>query len=85
MSKLLIEIIDNYIDDRMDNETLLSTLNELDDKQLQIVKDRINEVKKKYGDCKLQRVTLAFEMLSIKTDHKNDVGVTVDLKPYSIK
>lgn len=82
MSNLLQEIIDNYIDDRWDNETLLSTLNDLDDVQLQVVMGRIKEVEEKHGECKLRRVNLTSSYLSVTTDHPDDTGVTFDKSVY---
>lgn len=82
MSELLQKIIDNYIDDRWDNEVLHTTLNDLDNVQLQVVMGRIKEVEKKHGECKLRRVNLTSSYLSVTTDHPDDTGVTFDKSVY---
>lgn len=82
MQNLLQKITQDYIDDRLDNEILLANLNNLDYRQLQIVSERIKEVEEKYGNCKLRRVNLESLCLSINTDHPEDRGTTVDLRPY---
>lgn len=82
MSELLQKITDNYIDDQWDNESLLATLNDLNDVQLQVVVRRIKEVEKKHGECKLRRVNLTFSYLSVTTDHPEDTGVTFDKSAY---
>lgn len=82
MSELLQEITDNYIDDRWDNENLLTTLNDLDDVQLQVVIGRIKEVEEKHGECKLRRVNLTSSYLSVTTDHPEDTGVSFDRSVY---
>lgn len=43
MNELLQEITDKYLDDQLENSTLLGVLNQLDDVQLQVVLEHIQE------------------------------------------
>ena len=82
MNELLQEITDKYLDDQLENSTLLGVLNQLDDVQLQVVLEHIQEVEEKYGTCKLIRVKKNPSTLSIKTDHPDDPGITYDKSIY---
>lgn len=82
MSLILKEIIDNYLSDKWDAATLISTLKGFDEMQLQVVLQHIKEIEQKFGECKLKKVGETAFGISVRTDNPKDSGIDYHKSTY---